>query len=264
MRAFVTGLVLTLVGCGDNNGNQIDAADTDASIDAAPDDVAIDADPCPDDSVREIRSGTPGADPSAYPAPGWWSADTRANGTIAVDDTLGVPTGFGCRSARFTTGETTGSPAADKAQLISFALAGTDLSTIDTISYWSYRDSASTGGPAITLSLNVMISGSTIPNNNATLVYEPYQQSTGNAGVLIDTWQQWNATATTPGDGLWWTSRIANPDPGSQASPQPWAFFQTAWSDAKVVGYGFNVGSYNPNMILGGDGLVFGTTTTNF
>ncbi|MDX2086528.1 MAG: hypothetical protein SFX73_01705 [Kofleriaceae bacterium] len=260
MRAAVTTLVLVVAACGDNNF-ATDAVD--AAADATPD-VAIDADPCPTDSVREIQAGTPGTDPSAYPAPGWWSADTRANGTVAVDDTLGVPTGFGCRSARFTTGETTGTPAADKAQLISFALAGTNLSSINTISYWAYRDSASTGGPAIALSLNVAVTGSTVPNETANLVYEPYQQSTGNAGILVDTWQHWDATATTPGDGLWWTSRIANPDPGSQANPQPWATFQALWSDAKVVGYGFNLGSYNPNMIVAGDGLVFGTTTTNF
>jgi len=51
---------------------------------------------------------------------------------------------------------------------------------------------------------------------------------------------------------------------GSQSSPQPWAAFQLLYSDAKVHGYDFDIGSVNPNMIVGGDGLVFGTSTTGF
>jgi hypothetical protein len=259
-------VLLALVGCGDNL-----IVPTDGSVDA-PADTTVDAE-TPDmftpptgctDSVTAIQTGNPGSDPSSYPAAGWWSDDTRSNGTVVVDDSIAPPEDLGCTSAKLTTGATSGTPAQDKAQLITFALAGTDLSTITAISYWAYRAAASTGGPAIHLALNVSITGTTVPGNFATLVYEPYQQSTGNAGIQVDTWQQWNATATTAGDGLWWTNKIANPLPGSQASPQPWAAFQTLYSDAKVLGYGFNVGSFNPNMIVAGDGLVFGTTTTDF
>jgi len=183
---------------------------------------------------------------------------------VVIDDSIAPPAAFGCTSARLVTGASTASPSQDKAQLISYALAGTALSTIDTISYWAYRDAASTGGPAVDLALNVSITGTSVPGSYASLTYEPYVQSTGNAGIVVGTWQQWNATATTNGDGRWWTSKIANPEPGSQASPIPWAAFQAKYPDAKVVGYGFNVGSFNPGMTLAGDGLVFGTTTTDF
>lgn len=260
MRSLV--LLVVAAGCGDNLIVPIDAPDAPVEADADID-AAVDADPCPD-TVRVVQSGNPGNSAANYPADGWWSDDTRANGTVAVDATLAPPPGFGCRSVRLTTGATTGSPAIDKAQLISFAKSGVALSTINTINYWAYRSSVSTGGPAIDLAINVSVTGSTVPSGIATLVYEPYQQSGGNAGIVVDTWQHWDATATTIGDGLWWTSKIANPAPGSQANPQPWVTFQTLWSDAKVHGYGFNVGSYNPNMVIAGDGLVFGTTSTDF
>jgi len=125
---------------------------------------------------------------------------------------LGVPAGFGCTSAHFSTGDATGTPLQDKAQLINFTQTGTALSAIHTISYWAYRSSASTGGTAPHLALNVSITGSTVlPTGFATLVYEPYNQSGGEAAIVNDTWQHWDATATTLGDGAWWTSKIAIP-----------------------------------------------------
>ncbi len=217
------------------------------------------------DTVTVIQPMNPGSDPAAYPATGWWSDDTRTNGTVAIDNVLGVPAGFGCTSAHFSTGDATGTPLQDKAQLINFTQTGTALATIHTISYWANRSSASTGGTAPHLALNVSITGSTVlPTGFATLVYEPYNQSGGEAAIVNDTWQHWDATATTLGDGAWWTSKIANPAPGSQAKPQPWAAFQLLYSNAAVLGFGFDIGSNNPHMIVAGDGLVFGTTTTDF
>ncbi|CAN5180072.1 hypothetical protein BH11MYX1_BH11MYX1_23040 [soil metagenome] len=259
-------LLIILAACGDN----LHASST--SSDGSVDSPSADAQPLADaladictDTVTVIQPHNPGSDPAAYPALGWWSDDTRTNGTVAVDKLLGVPAGFGCTSAHFTTGDATGSPLQDKAQLISFSQTGVPLSTIQTIGYWAYRSSASTGGPATHLALNVTVTGSSVlPAGFATLVYEPYNQSGGGAGITNDTWQHWDATATTPGDGVWWTTKIANPAPGSQANPQPWATFQVLYSNAAVLGFGFNLGSNNPNMIVAGDGLVFGTTTTDF
>jgi len=252
-----------LAACGDNLLTPVDAG-LDA-IDAQPVDVLTST--C-SDTVAVIQAGNPGANAAAYPAAGWWSDDTRANGAVTVDVAIAPPPDLGCRSARFVTGASTASPSADKAQLITFASAGAALSSIASVSYWAYRSSASTGGPAIDLAINVSITGSTVPTGYAVLVYEPYQQSAGMAAIVEDTWQHWNATAATPGDGRWWTSKIANGPspgaPGSQSNPQTWAAFQALYPDAAVHGYGFNLGSVNPNMIVAGDGLVFGTTTTDF
>ena len=211
------------------------------------------------DSVSTVQTGAP----EAVPATGWWTDDTRSNGSVAVNADLGAPVGLGCRSAKLTTGEATGSPLQDKAQLFSFELAGTPLSSIDTISYWANKSAASTGGSAINLALNVSVTGSSVPTGFATLVYEPYQQSGGQAAIQVGVWQQWDATATTPGDGEWWTSKIPS-GPGSQGQPMPWAQFQALFSDANIMGYGFNLGSNNPNTTVAGDGLVFGSAFTDF
>ncbi len=261
-RLFV---VLWFCGCGDNLIPATDAGPDAFEADAQSTD-GMNAE-C-SDTVAAILAANPGSDASAYPAAGWWSDDTRANGTVVVDPSFAPPPGFGCKSAKFTTGDSTASPSADKAQLISFAKAGAPLASISTVSYWAYRSSTSMGNAAIDLALNVSVTGSTVPTGYAVLVYEPYQQSSGNAGVLVDTWQPWNATATTAGDGRWWTNKIPNGaspgNPGSQSNPQPWAAFQALYSDAVIHGYGFNLGSVNPNMVVAGDGLVFGTTTTDF
>lgn len=256
MRSRLFVVFCLLAGCGDNY-----LTDPDAGIDAQPVDSLTGQ--CTD-SVTTVMTGNPGSTAASYPAAGWWLDDTRANGAVTIDVSLGVPSGLGCKSVRLVTGASTASPSADKAQLMTFAKSGTAVQTINTINYWAYRSSSSMGNAAIDLALNVSITGASVPTGFAYLVYEPYQQSGGNAGVLTDTWQHWDATATTAGDGLWWTSKIPNGMPGSQANPQTWAAFQTLYGDAKVHGYGFNLGSVNPNMIVGGDGLVFGTTTTDF
>lgn len=264
MRLTVTVSLVVLAACGDNT---VPGQASDATVPPTDSAIPVDTQQLVDtkfdtcsDTVKTIQPGAP----TAAPASGWWSDDTRANGAVTVDNTFIAPPNFGCTSAHFVTGDSTPSPSADKAQLISFALAGTPLASITTISYWAYRSSASTGGAALDLDLNVTISGASVPNNFATLVYEPYNQSGQTAGILVDAWQPWNATALTTGDGLWWSSRVANPAPGSQSHPQPWTAFQALYPDAVVGGYGFDIGSVNPNTIVAGDGLVFGTTTTDF
>ena len=119
-RLYVVVLGSLFAACGDN----IHIHATDGGVDSREIDArAADADPCPD-TVRTILAGNPGPNASDYPAAGWWSDDTRANGAVAVDDSLGVPPGFGCRSAKLTTGASTASPSADKAQLMTFEKAG--------------------------------------------------------------------------------------------------------------------------------------------
>jgi hypothetical protein len=161
----------------------------------------------------------------------------------------------------------------DKAQLFSYAQAGTALSTINNVGYWAYRASVSLS-PAANLALNVELHGTagftpgvtpgcTTTPCFTTLVYEPYLQSGGQAAMTDDAWQHWDATDTTPGNGRWWSTKIPS-GPGSAGSPQPFSFFKGLYSDATIGGYGFNIGSNNPNMVVAGDGLTFGTTTTDF
>ena len=199
-------------------------------------------------------------DPASVPAPGWYSSDTRSNGTVSMTTEFGTPTGLSCDAVKLTTGEATGSPLQDKAQLFTFAEAGTALSSITAVSYWGYRSSTSpaivadpTGPHPATLALNVQINGASVPANFATLVYEPYRQTGGQDAILNDTWQEWNATA-----GVWWSTK------NGQDNLLTWAEVKALYPDATIAGYGFNLGSNNPNLIVAGDGLTFGDTTTDF
>jgi hypothetical protein len=218
--------------------------------------VACSSDSEPSCTPVTIQAGVP----FSTPVPGWYSSDTRSNGTVSMTTEFGTPSGLTCNAVKLTTGEATGTPLQDKAQLFTFAAAGTALSSIATVSYWGYRSSSSpailanpAAPQAATISLNVQISGTSVPGDFATLVYEPYNQSGGQDAILNDTWQAWDASA-----GLWWSTK------NGQANKLTWSAIQALYPDATVLGYGFNLGSNNPNLIVAGDGLTFGGTTTDF
>jgi hypothetical protein len=214
-------------------------------------------------ACNDTVSGIIGGNPLSVPTTGWFSSDTRLTGNVQLSSAYGAPSGLGCTAVLMTTGNnyptgvTTG-PFQDKAQLFSYDKVGQALSSISSISYWSYRSSASSGSQAPDIALNVQVTGASVPGNFATLVYEPYNQSGGQGAIVNDTWQQWNATASTPGDGLWWSTK------GSQSNLLTWSQVQTLYAGATIGGYGFNLGSNNPNQVVAGDGLQFGGTLTNF
>ena len=218
--------------------------------------AACSDDPEPGCTPVEILAG----DPASVPVPGWYSSDTRTNGTVSMTTEFGTPGDLTCDAVKLTTGEATGTPLQDKAQLFTFADAGTALSSITTVSYWGYRSSTSpaivadpTAPIAATLALNVQINGPSVPGNFATLVYEPYNQAGGQDEILNDTWQLWDASG-----GLWWSTK------NGQGNLLTWADMKALYPDATILGYGFNLGSNNPNLIVAGDGLTFGDTTTDF
>jgi hypothetical protein len=205
-------------------------------------------------AATHLITGYPSAD-AAFPINGWYTLDTRANGSVRVDATYGAPAGFGCNAAVLTTGATDGG--LDKAQVGTFDQAGQTFASINNVSYWSYKSHLSAPGSVSDLAFNVAITDSV---HVVTLNYEPYQQVGGAGAIQNDTWQHWNASS-----GLWWTTAVTPGDPGSQDSPQPWTFFQSQYgSTYKVAAYGFNIGSFNPNLVVAGDGIVFGSKTTDF
>jgi hypothetical protein len=200
--------------------------------------------------------------------PGWYTSDTRQNGNVKIDSTYGDPSGIpGCNSVVMQTGAATGSPLQDKAQLLTYSMLGTPLSSITNVSYSTYRSSLSDPSNPSDAAINIQITGNAgfvAPNGFATLVYEPYNQSGSNAGVTDDHWQNWDATATTTGDGVWWSSKIPYGSTGSQSTPIPWAQMQSIYSDAALAGVGVNIGSNNPNMYVAADDLTVGASTTDF
>lgn len=194
----------------------------------------------------EVRGGT---DPR-FP---WFVGDTRSGGSSAVSGAYG---GWpGATAVVLSTPDVNDA----KAQLLTTLGRGLALSAIDRISYATFRSSDSTGTPAATASLNIEIVGTDAanPDGFTTLVFEPYQQV--GAAIVDDTWQTWDAAA-----GRWWSTQATSAQPVRQVDLLSWAEVQAAYPNARVVRYGFNLGSYNPGVVVAADSLQFGDRYYDF
>lgn len=192
---------------------------------------------------------------------GWTTADTRANGSNAFVTTWGAPAGLGNGALQQATGETAGG--LDKAQFFYEGLAGSPLAQLEAISYWTYRDAASSGAtsdPQVRIALNVEIVGDLGGGQTfTTLVFEPYLGINDASQSLVDnTWQQWDAAA-----GEWWSTRATGSQP-TRSTLLTWDEVQAAYPGAVLGRAGFNLGSFNPLQVQAADGLTFNTTTFDF
>lgn len=185
---------------------------------------------------------------------GWSTADTRVNGhtTLIADAT--APLGRGALSLK--TDGTTPSPAQDKAQFMTTA----DVTLADVVNhpiYYSTKQNSASfvaGLPSFQLPINLNgTSGFT------TLVYEPYNNE-GNDAVHNGEWQQWNV-----GEGKFWSTRAVGSLQPSQGTYQyTLAQILAEFPNAKVLGFGVNVGSNNPNYDTEVDGLAFNDNLYDF
>ena len=181
---------------------------------------------------------------------GWSTADTRPGGSVnfVVDST--APAGNG--ALQLTTDATT----AAKAQYMH--AANTPLSQVTELSYYTKQNSASApvGDPSYQLAVNLNgTSGFT------TLVYEPYWNGT----VVPGTWQQWDVD-----QGLFWSSKTVTCSGGTitagAGGPPLYTLSQieTTCPDAVVIGFGVNIGTYNPSYDVETDLVDFNGTTYDF
>jgi hypothetical protein len=151
---------------------------------------------------------------------------------------------------------TTDGTSAAKAQYLH--AANTALADVTDLAYLTKHIAASspTGAPSYQLVMNLLgTSGYT------TLVYGPHWNGTVTPGV----WQDWDADA-----GQFWSSNaITCPNDSICAGSGGAPFYtleqiQAMCPDAVVIGFGVNVGSYNPSYDVLTDGVVFNDTTYNF
>ena len=149
---------------------------------------------------------------------------------------------------------------------------GTPLSTINALSYSTYRASGSFGTVALpALSFNIDADG---PGGSALwqgrLVFEPYLA--GGAAVQTDAWQTWTPLTTSDG---WWFSNggLASSTGCSMATPCSWTQVLAAVPNAEIhATFGavnFKSGSGAGNQDANVDNFTFGTvqngsTTYNF
>lgn len=177
-----------------------------------------------------------------------WVLYTRNAGTGAFrvgPDT--PPSGVGS----FETVTPTG---ADKVTLFNYDHVGTRLSTIDQISYSTYRTIGASPNQVPALNIQVDYNGDA-PGGFTTLVFEPVYNL--NQGVIQDgVWQDWDAY--DGGNAIWWSSQTI---PGVCAFDcfVSWSDIVAANPNAVILGgFGVNQGSGNPALTASSDQLTIG------
>lgn len=182
---------------------------------------------------------------------GWTTADTRVGGDVqfVTDSTSPYPSG----ALQLTTDSTN----AAKAQYMHDA--NVPLSDVTDLSYHTKQVS----GPAVadpSYQLAVDLNGDAA-GGFTTLVYEPYWNGT----VVPNAWQQWDVAS-----GKFWSSNTVTCSNGTvtKAPGGPATYtlsdLKTMCPDAVVVGFGVNVGTYNPSYVVNTDGVNFNGTVYDF
>jgi hypothetical protein len=164
---------------------------------------------------------------------GFTTADTRPGGFVdfVVDAT--APSGSG--ALQLTTDATTTA----KAQYMHEA--SVPVGDLDELSYYTKQNSASFIGGDASYQLTVQLNGT---SGFTTLVYEPYQ----NGVVIPGMWQSWDVD-----EGMFWSTRTVECANGGVTAGGGGAPFYTldqieqSCPDAVVVGFGVNIGTFNPS-----------------
>ncbi|MDQ2683028.1 MAG: hypothetical protein M3Y37_05835, partial [Chloroflexota bacterium] len=137
----------------------------------------------------------------------------------------------------------------------------TALADVTELSYYSKREAASFPDGNASYQLAVFLDGTEA--TFTTLVYEPYWN--GGTGVPDNTWTPWDVYA-----GQFWSSRTVTAGAcsvvaGSGGPPlYTLAALKAACPNAIVVGFGVNVGTYNPSYNIVVDLVSFNGTAYNF
>jgi hypothetical protein len=177
----------------------------------------------------------------------WYRWDTRTGGGVNLTTDFGDPDGAGNVALALTTNHLTSA----KAQLYNTQVAGTSLATISALSYNTFHDSDTTGFANGNAALQLVIDydGGDLSTGFTTLTYEPYL----NGAVTPDVWQPWETT-----EGEWYTSRqitcgdyTLGPSQGGEMDSL--AEIGAGCPDALVGALGLNIGSNNPNYVVGAD-----------
>lgn len=182
---------------------------------------------------------------------GFSTADTRPGGfvTFVNDPTSPLPTG----ALQLTTDMT------NEAKAQYMHAANTPLGQITELSYQTKQVSGpASAAPSYQLAIDLNGAGE---GGFTTLVYEPYWNGSVTPGV----WQAWDVDA-----GQFWSSRTVTDGTctvtaGAGGAPfYTIAGLQENCPNAVVLGFGVNVGTYNPNYVVLTDALDFNGTTYDF
>lgn len=201
---------------------------------------------------------------------GWSTADTRPGGAVNYVTDATAP-GGGSGALQLTTDATT----AAKAQYMH--AANTPLANVTDLSFYAKQVSGPPhADPSYQLPVCLNgITGTPTPADPCggagftTMVFEPYQNN-GTAPpspvIVPNTWQQWDADA-----GQFWSSKTYS-DGGACSVVNGFggapfyslAGLKAACPNAIVVGFGVNIGSFNPGYNVYTDLVRFNDTVYNF
>jgi hypothetical protein len=183
---------------------------------------------------------------------GWSTSESTAGGNVNYisDPTSPYPSG----ALQLTTDATN----AAKASYLHTASGS--LSSVMDLSYSTKQVSGpATADPSYQLAVDL---NGAAAGGFTNLVYEPYWNGTVTPGV----WQNWDVDS-----GQFWSSRSFSDGTTctvvSGAGGAPFyslSSLKTACPDAVVLGFGVNVGTYNPSYVVETDGVQFNDTTYNF
>lgn len=194
---------------------------------------------------------------------GWSTADTRPGG--AVNFVVDATTPSGAGALQLTTDATN----AAKAQYMHETQ--TPIADITELSYYTKQNSASFAGGDPSYQLVLCLGGLTsavTPTNPlgctgfTTMVYEPYENGTVTPGVWeswdVDAGQMWSSRSFTDGD----TCTVSA---GAGGAPfYTLSGLQASCPDAVAIGFGVNVGSYNPSYDVETDLVSFNGDAYDF
>lgn len=181
---------------------------------------------------------------------GWSTADTRPGGVVAFAQDATAPRGSG--ALQLTTSATT----AAKAQYLHETT--TPLADVTNLSYYTKQNSASFVGGDASYQLIVLLCGTT---GFTTFVFEPYENGVVTPGL----WQSWDVVA-----GQMWSSRSVTCGSSSVIAGgggPPFytlAGLQALFPNAEVIGFGVNIGTFNPAYNVESDLVRFNDTTYDF
>ena len=131
----------------------------------------------------------------------------------------------------------------------------TPLQDVDKMSYETFRKTES-AGYANTLPAYILVvdtNGTDVAGGISYLFYEPYNNMP--PAVIEGSWQTWDAI--NDGEAKWWMS-------GTGQTLRTWDYFVEQFSDAVVIAYGFNQGSYNAETYSIIQDLEFDCAITSF
>ena len=185
---------------------------------------------------------------------GWSTADTRPGGQVSfvVDPT--APRGAGALQL------TTDLTITAKAQFLHEA--NTPLADIAELSYYTKQNAPPGLVADPSYQLITYLNGGTA--GFTTLVFEPYQNP-AQGPIVPGAWQQWDVDA-----GLFWSTRTVTCSNGTilgtPGGPATYTLLQitAACPNARVAGFGVNIGSNNPGYNVETDLFNFNGTTYDF